>query len=129
MYPFSKWNEIYVSNNGTGLVKECLHEFFKGYGEIREIKIIDDEAVEVFLQDQIILTKYVLLSRETAKRYPDEIIQVKSEEYFRLMDEISILTVLENVEEHISCRNLLYMEFTPYQIKKYFEYAVKKWSI
>lgn len=125
MYPFSKWNEIYVSNNGTGLVKKYLHEFFKGYGEIREIKIINDEAVEVYLQDQIILTKYVLLSSETAKRYPDEIIQVKSEEYFRLMDEISILTVLENVEEHISCRNLLNMEFTTQQIKRYFEYAVK----
>lgn len=73
MYPFSKWNEIYVSNNVTGLVKECLHEFFKGYGEIREIQIIDD----------------------------------KLEEDFRIMDEASILTVLENVEENISCRNLL----------------------
>lgn len=125
MYPFGKWNEIYVSNNGTGLVKHCLQEFFNGYGEIREIKIVDDEAVEVYLQEQLVLTRYVLLSREVAKRYPDEMIQVKSEEYFRLMDEISVLTVLENIEEHISCRNLFNTDFTTHQIEKYFEYAVK----
>lgn len=27
MYPFYRWNEIYVSKNGTNFVKECMQEY------------------------------------------------------------------------------------------------------
>lgn len=27
MYPFCRWNEIYVSNNGTELAKKCMQEY------------------------------------------------------------------------------------------------------
>ena len=46
MYPFCTWNEIYVSSNGTEIVKECLQEYFKGYGEVRELKIAYNEEIE-----------------------------------------------------------------------------------
>ena len=51
---------------------------------------------------------------------------MKPEEYAKILDEIAVLTVVENVEEHISCRDLRNMEFTTQQIKDYFAYAVKK---
>ena len=125
MYPFCKWNEIYVSNGGTKLVKKCLCEFFKGYGEIKEMRIANDETVEVYAAEQLFPTKFALLSKETAKRYPDEIIMMKPEEYAKILDEIAVLTVVENVEEYISCRDLQNVEFTTKQIKEYFDYAVK----
>lgn len=126
MYPFCKWNEIYVSNGGTKLAKSCLCEFFYGYGEIKEIRIVNDEILEVYAAEQIVPTKFALLSKETAKHYPDEILTMKPEEYAKIIDEIAVLTVVENIEEYISCKDLQNMEFTAQKIKDYFDYAVKK---
>ena len=43
IYPFSKSNEIYVSNSAGELVKNCLMRYFDGYGELRELQIVYDE--------------------------------------------------------------------------------------
>ncbi len=125
MYPFNKWNEIYVSNKGTELAKECLQEYFKGYGVIREIKIVYDETTEVHSAEQIVITKFGLLSKEMAKKYTEEVITLRAEEYSRLLDEISVLTVVENLDEQICSQDLLDMEFTAQQLKKYYNYAVE----
>lgn len=50
---------------------------------------------------------------------------MKPEEYAKILDEIAVLTVVENVEEYISCRDLQNVEFTTQLIKDYFDYAVK----
>lgn len=44
---------IYVSRNGTGLVQKYLQECFNGYGEVRELRIDYDEAIEVHTSEQI----------------------------------------------------------------------------
>ncbi|NCB94240.1 MAG: hypothetical protein EOM40_17040 [Clostridia bacterium] len=124
MYPFCKWTEIYVSYNGTDLVKNCLHEYFKGYGELREIKINRD-GIETISSDKIRVTKFGLLSKEMTKKFPEEIIILRPEEYSQLLDEVSVLTVIENMEEQLCSQDLLNMEFTAKQIKEYFEYAVE----
>uniref|UniRef100_UPI0040564767 helix-turn-helix domain-containing protein n=1 Tax=Acetatifactor sp. TaxID=1872090 RepID=UPI0040564767 len=125
MYPFCRWNEIYVSSNGTELAKKCLQEYFKGYGEIRELKITYDEAIEVHSSEQIMVTKFGLLSKELNKKFPEGVITLQPEEYSRLLDELSVLTVIENVEEQMSSQDLLNMEFTAQQIKAYYYYAVE----
>ena len=123
MYPFCKWNEIYVSHNGTELVKNCLQEYFSGYGELREIKINYD-GIEVISSEESRVSKYGLLSVETNKKFPEEIITLRPEEYSRLLNEIPVLTIIENVAEQLRSQDLLNMEFTEKQIKSYFEYAV-----
>lgn len=63
MYPFFRWNEIYVSRNGTGLVQKCLQEYFNGYGEVRELRIDYDEAIEVHTSEQIRVTKFAEIEK------------------------------------------------------------------
>ena len=125
MYPFCTWNEICVSSNGTEIVKECLQEYFKGYGEVRELKIAYNEEIEVYSSENIRVTKFGLLSKEMDKKFPEGIITLQPGEYSRILDEISVLTVIENVEEQICSKNLLNMEFTVQQLKAYFDYAVE----
>lgn len=124
MYPFFRWNEIYVSSNGTDLAKKCLQEYFKGYGEVRELRIAYDETIEVQSSEQIMVTKFVLLSKEMDKKFPEGVITLQSEEYSKMLDEISVLTVIENIEEQMCNRDLLNMEYTVQQLKAYFNYAV-----
>lgn len=125
MYPFCRWNEIYVSNGGTELVKTCLQEYFKGYGEIRELKITYDEAIGNQSSEKISLTKFGLFSNELVKKYSDIVITISPEEYSRMLDKISVLTVIENVEEQVCRLDLLNTEFVPQQIKAYFNYAIE----
>lgn len=124
MYPFSKWSEIYVSSNGTELAKSCMQEYFEGYGELREIKINHD-GIEVISSKEIKVTKFGLFSKETNKKFPEEIIILRPEEYSKLLNEISVLTVIENDEEQLCSQDLLNMEFTTQQIKSFFTYAVE----
>ncbi len=124
MYPFFRWNEVYVSRKGSELVKSCLQEYFKGYGEIKEIKINYDE-VEVTSSEEIKVTKFGLFSREIGKKYAEELITFSPEEYYGMMDEISILTVVENVEEQLCSKDLINVEFTPQLINEYYKYAIE----
>jgi len=123
MYPIRNYNEIYVSSGATVYVKKCLQEYFKDYGVIREVNVIYDDDMCV-LDDKLLMTKFVLFSKDMVKKYPEEVITMKGEEYFKSLSDWSILTVVENVEERISSRDLLDVKFTPEQIKAYFEYAV-----
>lgn len=125
MYPFFRWNEIYVSRNGTGLVQKCLQEYFNGYGEVRELRIDYDEAIEVHTSEQIRVTKFVLLSKEINKKFSEGVITLQSKEYAKMLDEISVLAVVENVEEQVCRQDLLNAEFTAQQIKAYFNYAIE----
>jgi len=115
MYPFCKWNEIHVSHNGTALVKKCLQEYFDGYGEVREIKIERDEIESVF-SEEIRVTKFGLFSKDMNKNFTDE--------YARLLDELPVLTVIENGGEQLCSQDLRNVEFTAKEIAAYFEYAV-----
>ena len=123
MYPSCKWNEIYVSHNGTELVKDCLQEYFNGYGVLREIRINYD-GVEVICSEEMKVTKFGVFSEEMNKKFPEAIITLRPEEYCSFINEVSVLTIAENVEEHVSSRDLLNLEFTEEQIKAYYKYAV-----
>ena len=57
MYPLLKWNEIYVSNHATEIVKKCLYEYFEGYGVVKQV-CIDREGIVVCSNDQYKITKY-----------------------------------------------------------------------
>lgn len=124
MYPLARWNEIYVSSNGTGLVKKCLEEYFKGYGEIREISIIYDGMAEVYSKEQIVVTKFGLFSKDRAKKFPKEKITLQPKEYSMMLDEISVITVIENGDEQMCSQDFMNMEFTAQHLKEYFKYAV-----
>lgn len=123
MYPFCRWNEIYVSNDGTELAKKCIYEYFKGYGEIREFKVTYDESIENPSAEKIRVTKFGIFSKEMVKKYSDEVIIVSPEEYWGLRDEISVLSVIENVKEQVCRQDLLNTEFTAQILKAYFTYA------
>lgn len=124
MYPFSKWSEIYVSQNGTKLTWECLKDYFESYGEVREIRVKYGDTGCVSPED-LLVTKYVLLSKEINRKFPDEVIILNPEEFSKLQNEVSVLTVIENVKEQMSCCDLVNTEFTAQQIKAYFDYAEK----
>lgn len=124
-YPFCRWNEIYVSNDGTELAKKCMQEYFDGYGEIREFRVACDEEIENPSAGKIKVTKFGIFSKDAVKKYLDEVIIVSPEEYLRLRDEISVLSVIENVEEQACRRDLLNTEFTAQILKAYFTYAIE----
>ena len=125
MYPLLKWNEIYVSNHATEIVKKCLYEYFEGYGVVREI-CINYDGVIVYSDEQCKITKYGIFTNDMSSKYPEDIITLRPEEYSKLLDEVSVLTVIENEEEHLCSHDLMNMEFTEQQIKIYFDNAVEK---
>ena len=125
MYPFCRWNEIYVSNNGTELAKKCMQEYFNGYGEIRELRITYDESIVDYSSKKIMVTKFGIFSKEMVKKFKEVVITLSPEEYSSMLDEISVLTVVENVEEQVCRQDLLNTEFTAQQIKAYFNYAIE----
>lgn len=125
MYPFGRWNEIYVSNEGTELAKKCMHEYFKGYGEIREFRFTGDEEIGDSFAKRFKVTKWGIFSKDMVKKYLDDVIVVSPEEFFGLSDEISVLSVIENIEEQTCRQDLLNIEFTAQTLKAYFAYAIE----
>ena len=123
MYPFCRWNETQVSNGGTELVRKSMEEYFNGYGEIRELRIDDNKSIEVLTSKEIKVTKFGVFSNDKAKKFSDAVITLSSDEYFSMLDEISVLNVVENVEEQMCRYDLVNTEFTSQQIKEYFNYA------
>ena len=102
-----------------------MQEYFNGYGEVRELRIDYDEAIEVHTSEQIRVTKFVLLSKEMNRKFSEGVITLQLKEYAKMLDEISVLTVVENVGEHVCRQDLLNAEFTAQQIKAYFNYAIE----
>ena len=60
-----------------------------------------------------------------AKKYPEEKFEVTAKEYFELISDYTILTVIENANEQMSIRDLAELQFTTEQIDDFFDYAVK----
>lgn len=114
-----------VSGNATPHLKKCLQKYFEGYGFIREFRIIGNDEQHSYQDEQLIVTRYALMSKETAKRYPEEIISLPSEEYYVLRKECSILTAVEHVGEYINGMGLENIEFTPQLANSFFQYILK----
>lgn len=125
MYPLCNHNEISVSGNATPHLKKCLQKYFEGYGFIREFRIIGNDGQHSYQDEQLIVTRYALMSKETAKRYPEKIISLQSEEYYVLRKECSILTAVEHVGEYINGMGLANIEFTPQLANSFFQYILK----
>lgn len=123
MYSLFKNSEIYASHNGVELARTCLQEYFKGYGEVKEIKFNCDAMQEVSAEG-IKVTRYALLSKEKSKNFLEETIVLQPEEYMQLCDEISVLTVVENSMEELCCKDLFGIKYTKEQINKYYKYAI-----
>lgn len=125
MYPLCNYNEISVSGNATPYLKKCLQKYFEGYGLIRELRVISNNEVYSDSDEQFIVTRYALMSKEIAKKYPEEIISLQSEEYCELRKECSMLTAVEIVNEHINGRGVEKIEFTPQLANSFFQYMLK----
>lgn len=123
IYPFSKSNEIYVSNSAGELVKNCLMSYFDGYGELRELQIVYDETDDKRADNEWTITKYALLSKEDVKKYQENIILVNVKEYCKMMKEVPILTILDHKKKRIKNRYLPDAEYSGDQIKSYIQYA------
>lgn len=125
MYPMNNSNEINVSSNGTECVKDCLHEYFKDYGVVRELNVIYNEEVQFEISDGFQVTRFALFSKDVAKKYPGGIIDIQVEEYRNLQSECSVLMIVEGVNEQMSSRDFDNREFTTQQIKAFYNYAVE----
>lgn len=125
IYPLKNYNEIYVSGKTTEQVKNCLQEYFEGYGVIRELNVIYNGEMNVEDEKQFIVTRYALISKDLAKKYPEEIINVQAEEYYEMRTDWSVLMVAEDVAEQMSSRDLVKQEFTTQLLNDFFNYGVK----
>lgn len=125
MYPFPGWNEIDVSKNATQLVWDCLKKYFDGYGIVREIKVESDETGNADATEQYPITRYGVFSHELNKGYPEQVITLCSDDYFRLLHEVPGLTIVENMQEDKGSQDRSNMAFSSQQIQAFFDYAVE----
>lgn len=125
IYPLCNYNEIYVSNNATQRVKECLQEYFGDYGLIREFHVISSNETHNESEEQFIVTRYALMPKGAAKKYPEKNINIQPEEYYALQEECSMLTVIENVREYMSSRDMEKLEFTTQLANSFFHYLLE----
>lgn len=125
MYPLLAGNEIYVSKHATEIVKKCLYEYFEGYGVVKQV-CIDREGIVVCSNDQYKITKYGVFSDEISSKYPEDIITIRPEDYFELINEAAVINIIENEEEILCSQDLRNMEFTEQQIKLYLEQVVEQ---
>lgn len=117
MYPLVRWNEINVSQNASILVEDTLKEYFGDSGNIRKIQMCSEGKPEPYTE--ISVTKYGLFSKELSAQYPDDIISSSAEEYLRIMNTISGITVVENVNETLCIDDITDIEFSGQQIKDF----------
>jgi len=125
MYPLNNCNEIYISGNSTEHVKKCLQEYFEGYGVVRELNVIYNYEVHVEKKGEFVIKRFALISNDMAKKYQEEVIDIRAEEYYELRANWSVLMSVENVSERISSRDFVNLEFTTQQIKDFFSYSVE----
>lgn len=125
MYPINNSNEINVSSNGTECVKNCLQEYFKDYGLVRELNVIYNEEMQFEISDGFKVTRFALFSKDIVKKYPGGIIDIQVEEYRNLQSECSVLMIVEGVNEQMSSRDFDNREFTTQQINAFYVYAVE----
>lgn len=125
MYPIENYNEIYISGNATGCVKDCLQEYFEGYGVVRELNVIFNENMHVENEEQIKITRFVLFPKDMDKKYPEGLINIQADEYYKSLSDWSVLMTIEDVNEQISSRDLMNLELSTQQVNAFFSYAVE----
>ena len=125
MYPIKNYNEIYVSCNGTDQVRNSLQKYFEGYGVVREFNVIYNEQMHVEHDEKIKITRFVLFSKDMGKKYPEGIIDIQADDYYKSMSDWSVLMTIENIAEQINVREFKNLKFTEQQIKDFFNYAVE----
>lgn len=123
MYPLSKNVEIRVSGNSVELIKKCMQEYFAKYGDIVELHIICENGTGYQETEQIRIVKLALLSRERAKEYPGKVMTMAMDEYAKTLEELSILTIIEDNKEQLEFSDFDKTEFTSELISNYYEYA------
>ena len=125
MYPLSKHQDIFIYNQAIEVVKNCLCEFFEGYGEVREIRLKLDETGMKFDKAGTI-KRFGIISRNANSRLPDETVEFSMDEYLELFDERLVLTMVECKDENLNSWDVRNAEFTEYQLKAYCNYALEK---
>lgn len=125
MYPFNNWYEINVEANTTELVVSCLKGFFKGYGEIKELRIADADSEKIEISRNYKHTQYVLLSRELAKKYLDSVITLLPEKDYSFCQEHPSITIVENQNpgEFVQKQMSINEQFTEADIQTYVKQA------
>ena len=112
--------EITVSKNGTGLVKKCLDNYFKEYGVVREV-IISNNVKGEDAFDRFNVKRYMVVSEELNKRFPEKIVRLSFEEYYNTAHDILGITVVE-ADKSVEFK-YVDIEFSKKQIKEYYNYA------
>lgn len=125
MYPLKTFNDIVGSANTIEYVKKCMVDYFAGYGEVRVLNVIFKEDIQAANTGETINTRFALFSREKAKAYPEEVIDIHSEDYFAMLSELSVLSVLEIKSNSDDKKKISNIEYTPQQINDYFRYAIE----
>ena len=120
IFPLRKWMEITVSKNGTGLVKKCLDNYFKEYGVVREV-IISNNVKGEDAFDRFNVKRYMVVSEELNKRFPEKIVRLSFEEYYNTAHDILGITVVE-ADKSVEFK-YVDIEFSKKQIKEYYNYA------
>ena len=125
MYPLRKHQDIFIYNQAIEVVKNCLCEFFEGYGEVREIRLKLDETGMKF-DKECTIKRFGIISRSTNSKLPDETVALSMDEYLELFDERLVLTMVEYKDENLNSWDVRNTEFTEYQLKAYCNYALEK---
>lgn len=120
MYPLRNENEIYISGHTKELVKDSLKKYFEGYGEMCEVKIIEDET-----QDSLDVARYIIFTEEREKKPAQDSITLHFEEYYDKYLGYPKLIVVENPAESLSFKDLANIRIAPEKIVSYAKYAAK----
>lgn len=123
IYPLSKNNEVHISHGAMDKVKKILQEYFSGYGIAVELRIIHEREGGYQLSEQFNCVQFVLLSEEKAKQYSGGIMNIKMENYLTLLNDLSVLTVIEDRNEQLELADLTRMDITDQVCAEYFDFV------
>lgn len=125
MYPINNNNEVYVSAGGTNIVKKCMSEYFGESGEVKELNIIYDGSSDIVSDERLDVVKFVLLSKSDAKKTTDPVVTISIGDYIKKMNELPVLTVVENINETVCKQDMLDVQYTPQLFNEYFDYLLE----
>lgn len=126
IYPFSNWNEIYVTRNVEEMIKSILKEYFKEYGIVFELKITYEKDLDEPTVDRLAATRYVILPKDEADLYQTGEISLSIEEYFHKAAKWTMLIIARDEENPIQNSDLKDIDFTSEEIKAYFRHMIEK---
>ena len=76
-------------------------------------------------EEQIKITRFVLFPKDMDKKYPEGLINIQADEYYKSLSDWSVLMTIEDVNEQISSRDLMNLELSTQQVNAFFSYAVE----